>query len=57
MAIKINGATAIRNNGRATLKCLNPGAFASAPDSAEVGDFYYDTTEEQLFVWTGTEWK
>lgn len=57
MAIKVNGQVTIGDNRRGRFKSLNPGTFANAPASAEVGDFYYNTTDQKIYAWTGTEWK
>ena len=57
MAIKVNGNTVIDNNKRGAFQVLNPGASAANPSAPSVGDFYYDTAEEKILTWTGTEWK
>ena len=59
MSIKISGNDAIDNNQRGIFLKVNPGVYTtSARDSlsASAGDVIYNSTDEQLQVWTGTEW-
>ena len=59
MAIKISGETVINDDKSAAFKSLNPGVLATGnyPTEKTVGDFFYDSDEKTLKVWTGTEWK
>ena len=58
MAIKINGDTVIDNNKKGGFSAVNPGVYttATAPASPELGDIIYNSEEESLQVWDGTEW-
>lgn len=58
MAIKISGETVVNDDKSAAFQSLNAGVKTSAnyPTGNAVGDFFYDSEEESLKVWNGTEW-
>ena len=57
MAIKVNGVTVINDDKKAALNVINAGVSSSPPASPNVGDFYYNSNDEKINVWTGSEWK
>ena len=58
MAIKINGDTVIGNDKKASLSSMNPGVYTTAtlPSNPVVGDIVFNSEEEALQVFNGTEW-
>ena len=58
MAIKTNGITTIEDTRKGTFRTLNVGVYTTAtrPVDPLVGDTIYDSDEEQLLSWNGTEW-
>jgi len=56
MAIKINNTTVIDDSRRGIFQKVNPGLY-STPPSASAGDIIYDSTENAIKVYTGSEWK
>lgn len=58
MAIKVNSHTVIHDSRKGNFQTLNVGVNTteSLPSTPEVGDIAYDSTEEKLVAWTGTEW-
>ena len=58
MAIKISGVTVVNDVKSAAFQSINPGVKTSAnyPTGSNIGDFFYDSEEEALKVWNGTEW-
>ena len=56
MAIQISGTTVIDDNRRGIFQKVQPGSY-STPPSASAGDMIYDTTENTIKVYTGSEWK
>ena len=58
MSIKVGGTVVINDARKGTFETVNPGTYATAdrPSSPEVGDVIYDTDEDALLVWDGTEW-
>lgn len=58
MAIKTNGITAIDDSRKGTFLILNVGVYTTAtrPVNPLEGDTIYDTDEEKLLSWNGTEW-
>ena len=58
MAIKIGGNTVIDNSRRGTFLKANPGSYSNSNrPSASTGDIIYNSDEQALQVWTGSEWK
>jgi len=60
MAIKIDGTDVIDNNQRGIFLKVNPGVYTTSARnalSASAGDVIYNSDDEELQVWTGTEWK
>ena len=56
MSYKINGVETIKDSRQGNFDICNPGQFASAPGSKQLGDIYYNTTENTLYVWDGSLW-
>ena len=58
MAIRINGTSVITDSRKGKFKRVNPGVYttANAPASPELGDIIYNSEEESLQVWDGSEW-
>ena len=59
MAIKVNGTEVVSDAKKGSFNTVNPGAFSTAnrPPSPTEGDVIYDTDEDSLMFWNGTEWK
>ena len=58
MAIKISSNTVIDNNRRGIFLKANPGTYSNSNrPSASTGDIIYNTDEQSLQVWNGSEWK
>ena len=59
MAIKVNGTEVVSDAKKGSFNTVNPGAFSTAnrPSSPVEGDVIYDTDEDSLMFWDGTEWK
>ena len=60
MAIKVNGTTVVNDSRKLAVSRLNPGIYTEDNQPASgnnPGDFYYDSDNESLVVWTGSEWK
>jgi len=59
MAIKISGTTVIDDSRKGIFQSINPGAFASGsrPGSPSAGDVIYNSTDQKVQVWNGSEWK
>ena len=55
MAIKISGTTVIDDSRRGIFQKLNPGLYSTLPSASE-GDFVYDSTENTIKVYNGSEW-
>jgi hypothetical protein len=60
MTIQIQGNDVIENSRRGLFQKVNPGVYTTtqrdALSSKSIGDTIYNSTEEELQVWTGTEW-
>ena len=59
MAIKVSCETVVNDDKSAAFQSLNAGVLTTEnyPTEKSVGDFFYDSDEKALKVWTGTEWK
>ena len=58
MAIKISNNTVIDDSQKGTFLKLNPGSYATASlPTAVAGDFVYDSDDQTIKVYTGSEWK
>lgn len=57
MAIKISGNNVVDNNRRGIFQKVNPGSYNNSNrPSASTGDIIYNTDEQSLQVWNGSEW-
>lgn len=56
MAIYVGTNEVIDSNRKGKFQKLNPGLYSTKP-SASTGDFIYDSTENTIKVYTGSEWK
>jgi len=60
MAIQISGTDAVDNNRRGIFQKVNPGVYTTtqrdALASKAIGDVIYNSTDEELQVWDGSEW-
>ena len=60
MSIKISGTDVIDNDQRGIFLKVNPGVYTTAARnalSASAGDVIYNSDDQELQVYTGTEWK
>ena len=60
MAIQISGNNVVDNNRRGTFQKLNPGVYTTAQRDAlskSEGDVIYNSDEQVLQVWNGSEWR
>ena len=59
MAIKVNGTTVVHNSLKGNYQSMNVGSYTTTnrPVSPEVGDLIYNSSEQKLQAWNGTEWK
>ena len=58
MSIKVGGTVVIDDARKGSFESVNPGTYTTVnrPSSPDIGDVIYDTDEESLLVWDGTEW-
>jgi len=61
MAIKISNNTVIDDNRRGIFLKLNPGVYTNQDIdlslTASEGDIIYNDDDQELLVYTGSEWK
>lgn len=60
MSIKISGTDVIDNNQRGIFLKVNPGVYTTSARnalSASAGDVIYNSDDQELQVYTGTEWR
>ena len=59
MSIKVQGQVVINNDKKGLFDQVNPGAYTTAARDAlspNLGDIIYNSEDEELQVWNGTEW-
>ena len=59
MAIKVNGINVINDGRKGEFRSTNPGRYTEVERdnlTPAVGDIVFNTTENELQVWNGTEW-
>lgn len=59
MSIKVQGQVVITNDKKGLFDQVNPGAYTTAEIAAltpNVGDIVFNSEDEELQVWNGTEW-
>ena len=59
MSIKVQGQVVISNDKKGLFDQVNPGAYTTAERDAlspNVGDIVYNSQDEELQVWNGTDW-
>ncbi len=58
MAIQVSGTNVVDNNRKAILKSFNPGSYTNSnrPGSPSAGDIIYNSTENEIQFWNGSEW-
>ena len=59
MSIKVQGQVVISNDKKGLFEQVNPGAYTTAERDAlspNVGDIVYNSQDEELQVWNGTDW-
>ena len=59
MSIKISGTDVVDNNRRGIFAKVNPGVYTTTQRnalSASTGDMIYNSTDQEVQAWTGSEW-
>ena len=59
MSIKVQGQVVISNDKKGLFEQVNPGAYTTTERDAlspNVGDIVYNSQDEELQVWNGTDW-
>ena len=59
MSIKVQGQVVISDDKKGLFDQVNPGAYTTAERDAltpSVGDIVYNSEDEELQIWSGTEW-
>jgi hypothetical protein len=58
MAFQISGTTVINDSRKALLTSVNPGSYTNSnrPGSPSTGDVIYNSTENEIQFWDGSEW-